>query len=185
MRDDTDDQGHLADALRRCASGDQTALCAIFESEGARLVAVARRILRRGDLAEEAVQEGFVRIWTHAGTYAPDRGSARGWIYAIVRNQAINMLRRADRETPHEDVENLALSAPTPEAMTATVEALDARSSLRRCLALLDEDKRACVLLAYLYGFTHGEIAGRLGVPLGTAKSWVRRGLSALRECLS
>lgn len=180
MRDMSDDQAKLTEALLSCAKGERQALRAIFDSEAPRLLAMARRILRRRDLAEEAVQETFVRIWTKAESFAPERGSARGWIYAIARNQALNMLRDAGREIPEGEIE-----AIDEAALASTPEALGERSRLRECLEALDAPKRRSVLLAHLYGFTHGEIAGRLGVPLGTAKSWVRRGLAALRECLS
>lgn len=174
----------LANLLMRCSKGDREALRALFEIEGARLFAVCRRILRRSDLAEEALQEGMLRIWTHAGTFGSEGGSARGWIYAVMRNQSLNMLRRTDREISLDEPDTLA-EAISIDNSEAAVAALDRSSRLRVCLESLDADKRRCVLLAHLYGYTHGEIAGRLAIPLGTAKSWVRRGLSALRECLS
>jgi len=174
----------LAILLTRCSNGDREALRALFDAEGARLFALCRRILRRNDLAEEALQEGMLRIWMHAGTVASERGSARGWVYAVVRNQSLNMLRRADREISLDEPEAVA-EAISIDNSEAAVAALDTRSRLRTCLENLDADKRHCVLLAHLYGFTHGEIAGHLAIPLGTAKSQVRRGLSALRKCMS
>lgn len=173
----------LKDALVRCAKGDRDALKAIFDAEAGRLIVMAARILRRAELAEEAVQEAFLKIWRRAGAFDPNGGSARGWIYAVVRNQALTMLRKADRETPAEDIEALADAAAEPDP-DAEFRALALGSRLRACLAALDESKRRSVLMAYFYGYSHGEIAGRLRAPLGTTKAWIRRGLASLRECM-
>ncbi|HEV7307031.1 sigma-70 family RNA polymerase sigma factor [Ensifer sp.] len=174
----------LASALAACANGDKNALRSIFDREASRLVAIAERIVRRRDLAEEVVQESFIRIWTHAHQYSPDRGSARGWIYAIVRNRALNLLRDSRREFSVEDVDVLRESEQV-DAVMAAWHKLDRHSRLYHCLAALDETKRHGILMAYVSGYSHGEIAGRLRVPLGTAKSWIRRGLAALRECMA
>ncbi|MCV3764704.1 sigma-70 family RNA polymerase sigma factor [Rhizobium sp. TRM95796] len=174
----------LDQALAACAKGDRLALRRIFDQEAGRLVAVAQRIVRRRDLAEEVVQEAFIRIWTHAYQYNADHGSARGWIYAIVRNRALNLLRDGKREHVVEDVETLQ-EAEHAEAIMAAWRRLDQRSRLHECLGSLDETKRNGILMAYVGGYSHGEIAGRLRIPLGTAKSWIRRGLTTLRECMA
>ncbi|MGF1502103.1 MAG: sigma-70 family RNA polymerase sigma factor [Paracoccaceae bacterium] len=174
---------HAAE-LKACARGDRAALKRLFAAESAQLTGVALRLLRRRDLAEDAVQDAFVAIWRKAGQYDPARGSARGWIYAILRNRALNMLRDGRRETgvAPDELESLG---DQDETLTRAFERLDEQSALRRCLAALDDRKRRAVLMAYVFGYTHGEIAGRLNAPLGTAKAWLRRGLAALRECLS
>lgn len=173
-------------ALAACAKGDRNGLRRIYDHEAGRLVALAERILRRRDLAEEVVQEAFIRIWTHAHQYAPERGSARGWIYAIVRNRALNMLRDGKREDLV-DGDRLETMQDTEqlEQIMAAWHRLDRNSRLRECLGSLDEIRRRGILMAYVGGYTHGEIAGRLKIPLGTAKSWIRRGLSSLRECMA
>lgn len=173
----------LERVLGACARGDRKALRDIFNREGGKLLAVAERIVRRRELAEEVVQESFIRIWTHAHQYNPDRGSARGWIYAIVRNRALNLLRDGSREQTVEDVDALRDDELTKEVMTAWAR-LDRHSRLRDCLGALDETRRNGILMAYVGGYSHGEIAGRLRIPLGTAKSWIRRGLASLRECM-
>lgn len=178
------DYGEL---LRNCAQGDQSALQALFEVEAERMKGVARRMLRRDDLAEEAMQDAFVRIWQRAGQYDPARGSALGWIYAVQRSIALNMLRADAREdllAPEEidavrDVQSQLRSADD------IYESLATTSQLRACLSRLDPLKRKVVLLSYALGLSHGEIAGRLSSPLGTVKAWLRRGLAALRECMS
>jgi RNA polymerase sigma-70 factor (ECF subfamily) len=173
----------LGGALAACAKGDRNALRSIYDQEAGRLVAIAERIVRRRDLAEEVVQEAFIRIWTHAHQYNQDCGSARGWIYAIVRNRALNLLRDGRRELTVEDVGVLRDEADASEVIAAW-QSLDRNSRLYECLATLDETKRRGILMAYVKGYTHGEIAGRLRMPLGTVKSWIRRGLTALRECM-
>ncbi|MFB0692882.1 sigma-70 family RNA polymerase sigma factor [Agrobacterium pusense] len=173
----------LDKALAACAKGDRSALRRIFDQEAGRLVAVAQRIVGRRELAEEVVQEAFIRIWTHAYQYSADRGSARGWIYAIVRNRALNLLRDGKLEYSVEEVEALQ-EAEQADAIMGAWHRLDTQSRLRECLGSLDETKRHGILMAYVGGYSHGEIAGRLRVPLGTAKSWIRRGLLTLRECM-
>ena len=174
----------LDTALAACAKGDRNALRLIFDREAGRLIAVAERIVRRRELAEEVVQDAFIRIWTHAHQYKADRGSARGWLYAIVRNRALNLLRDGKREHTVEEVEALRESEQADEVMAAW-HRLDRSSRLYDCLGGLDESKRSGILMAYIGGYSHGEIAGRLRIPLGTTKSWIRRGLAALRECMA
>lgn len=171
----------LQDALARCARGDRAALRAIYESECPIMIGVAVRIVKRRELAEDVVQEAFVKIWRNAHRYDAALGPAKAWLYAIVRNQALNVLRDGRRE-------DLVASVPenAAEAMEtySTVTMLPEAHALRRCLEGLDPRRRASVLLAYVEGLSHGEIAGRLAVPLGTAKAWIRRSLISLRECL-
>ena len=83
---DSATEAQVAAALIRCATGDRTALRVIYDAEAARMVGVARRMLRRQDLAEEAVQDSFMRVWRAAGTFDPNKGAARSWLYAILRN---------------------------------------------------------------------------------------------------
>ncbi|MGO1076258.1 sigma-70 family RNA polymerase sigma factor [Inquilinus sp. CA228] len=170
-------------ALRRCASGDRTALRAIYERDAGIMLAIARRILRRRDLAEEAVHDAFVQIWRNAARFDAARGAGRAWIITIVRNRALTILRDGRREDLSRDPQSpdLADGAPDPEAI---VERLSESGRLRRCLETLEPQRRTGILLAYAHGLTHGEIAARLEVPLGTAKSWIRRALLSLKECM-
>lgn len=176
----------LNQSLARCARGDRTALQSIFKAEGGRLIAVAQRVVRRRELAEEVVQDAFLQIWTKAHQYAPERGSARGWIYAIVRNRALNLTRDMRREETTEPDTLSALSDAGQQDLSEEAwSALDAQSRLRQCLESLDDIKRRSILMAYVSGYSHGEIAGRLKAPLGTTKAWIRRGMNALRNCMA
>jgi RNA polymerase sigma-70 factor (ECF subfamily) len=172
-------EAQLAAALARCAAGDRSALRVIYDIEAGRMVGVARRMLRRQDLAEEAVQDAFMRVWRAARTFDPGKGGARTWLYAILRNCAISILRDEGRFTSDEDASEAA--APMTDNALAR---LPESSALRRCLERLDSERRAVVVLAYVHGLSHGELAGKLGVPLGTVKSWVRRSLISLQECM-
>ncbi len=176
---DTATEAQLAAALARCAAGDRAALRVIYDIEAARMAGVARRMLRRQDLAEEAVQDTFMRVWRAARTFDPRKGAARTWLYAILRNCALTILRAESRFIA--DEEKAEDAVPVAESALGR---LPESSALRRCLERLDGQRRMVVVLAYVHGLSHGELAGKLGVPLGTVKSWVRRSLISLRECM-
>lgn len=142
------------------------------------MIGVAMRILKRRDLAEEATHDAFLRLWRGARGFDPARGSGRTWLYAIVRNRSLSILRDEGRMVADDDGD--AAEIRVDEAVSRLPEA----SALRRCLQQLEHRRREAVILAYVHGFSHGELAGRLGVPLGTAKSWIRRSLVSLKECL-
>lgn len=168
-------------ALLACAGGDRLALRALYEQEAAQMLGVAIRMLKRRALAEEVLQDAFLAIWNNAGRY--QSGNARGWIYAILRNRALNVLRGEARTELIEDYDHLDQPSDdeTPEDIMGR---LSDESALKRCLKLLDAARQKIVILAYTEGLSHGEIAAKLGVPLGTVKSWLRRSLLSLRECM-
>jgi RNA polymerase sigma-70 factor (ECF subfamily) len=172
------------DALRACAAGDRAALRQVYDAEAARMLGVALRLLRRRALAEEAVHDTFMQVWQKASTFDPKRGEGRTWLYAILRNRALNILRTENRTDLVDDFEPMGLEAPEEDAETLVMRLSDA-GILRRCLERLEPKRREAVLLAYVHGLSHGELAGRLGVPLGTMKSWIRRSLLQLKECMA
>ena len=170
-------------ALARCAKGEEAALRLLYETEAGRMLGVAMRLLRRRALAEEAVQDAFVLIWRKASTFDPAKGSGLTWIYTVLRNRALNILRDESRtelrDSPvGEEVED---ERDSPE--TAMLKLSDA-DALRACLEKLEPKRRSAILLAYVQGLSHGELAGRLDQPLGTIKSWIRRSMMSLKECL-
>lgn len=171
-------EAEISAAIVRCAAGDKSALRLIYDLEAPRMVGVAIRILRRRDLAEEATHDAFMRIWRSARSYDPSRGSARAWVYTIVRNQALTILRDERRFGPEEPADS---ELPQPDQ---ALQRLPESSALRQCLQQLETGRRNAIVLAYVHGFSHGELAGRLGMPLGTIKSWIRRGLASLQECM-
>ena len=174
---DTATEAQVAAAIIRCAAGERAAVRVIYDLEAARMVGVARRILKRQDLAEEAVQDCFMRVWRAARSFDPQKGAARSWLYTILRNCALSILRDEGRfVSDDEKIEDTA----SESAMSLLPES----NALRRCLEQLDPERRSVVVLAYVHGLSHGELAGKLGVPLGTVKSWVRRSLISLQECM-
>lgn len=172
-----------AAALTACAQKDKGALKRLYEEEAGRMISVSQRIVRRRELAEDVVHETFIQIWRKADSFDPALGSGRSWIYTILRNRSLNLIRDGGREDlATEDWLDRAREQETD--VEDAFSRLSANSALRRCLELLDEEKRNSVLLSYVSGYTHGEVAAHLGVPLGTAKSWIRRALLALRDCM-
>lgn len=173
----------LADLLAASAQGDRDAFARLYEATSAKLHGIALRILRRSDLAEEAVQDAYVRIWRRAADFDPARASAIAWMAAIARNRALDVAR-LKRETPLDeapDQGDVALDAPDPEAQA---ELSDELRRLSACLDQLDEDRRVAVLLAYRSGWSREELAARYRRPVATIKTWLRRSLMSLRRCL-
>jgi RNA polymerase sigma-70 factor (ECF subfamily) len=166
--------------LGRVATGDRAAFRALYTATAGRIYAVCHRILRDHHHTEDVVQKAYVRIWQKAGSYDGAKGSALAWMIVLARRLALNDLRdRGQAMGDLSGIEDSALLAVEP-----LVEAGHA-PRLQQCLAALDDNQRRCVLLAYLHGLTHEELAVAMDKPLGTVKSWVRRGLANLKECLS
>ena len=173
-----------ARAIALCAAGDAAALKALYQHEAPILLGVAIRLVRRRAVAEEVLQETFVTIWRQARSFDPARGSPQGWMLTILRNRALNLIRKHRPETELDESISADLSDDSPDAL-ASLERHSEASALRRCLEGLDPPKRRAIMLAYMDGCTHDQIARRLGEPLGTVKSWIRRGLIALKACLA
>lgn len=172
-------------ALQACARGERFALRALYEREGRWLLGVAQRIVRDAALAEEVLQEAFLQVWQRAATFDATLGSGRGWLYTVVRHQALKAVRGgppAEEAMPHETLQHLAEHRQSLEP--ADDRGLDFEH-LERCLAQLEAERRACVVHAFVDGYTHEQISQRLGAPLGTVKAWIRRSLLALKECLA
>jgi RNA polymerase sigma-70 factor (ECF subfamily) len=170
--------------LERVAAGERSALGGLFKLEAGRLLAIARRIVRRPELAEEVVQDAFVNVWQKAGLFDRSRGSARGWLATMVRNRALNLMRDGSRVEYHETDTLTELGDRELDAQRA-YDALPEASDLRRCLSQLEPARRRSIVLAYVVGFSHGEIAAQLKAPVGTVKAWIRRGMISLQECMS
>jgi len=176
----------LEGLLSQCALKNQRSFADLYALTSAKLFGVALRILRRHDWAEEVLQECYVNIWHHAGDYAATRSAPLTWMTSIVRNRCLDWLRRPQSEATGEEydiaVEAWEDEAPGPmERLIAAGEA----STLVRCLGQLDAKQRQSIVLAYFHGLSHSELANHLKEPLGTVKTWVRRGLERLKGCLS
>jgi RNA polymerase sigma-70 factor, ECF subfamily len=168
--------------LADCARQDHSAFERLYRLTAPRLYALCLQMLRRKDLAEEVLQDAFVQIWRNAATFDPSRGTPMTWLAVIVRHRALDMLRRQRPELPlDEGFETLPdMGFGSPEAMLGRAES----HALHTCLGQLSQQQRECILLAFFQGLTHNELSESLSKPIGTIKSWIRRGLEQLRRCL-
>lgn len=175
----------LEQLVERCAAGDAGALELLYKNTAAQLFGVLRRILVRQDLAQEALQDVYVSIWRNAKDYRPAKAAAFTWMVSIARYRAIDIKRSRRREVLFADPSDYVPETDSVDADLATFAASDADARrLRDCLKQLGVDQRNAVCLAYMNGLTHEEVAGTLAAPLGTVKSWVRRGLESLKRCI-
>jgi RNA polymerase sigma-70 factor, ECF subfamily len=181
----------LAALLARVAAQDAGALRTLYDLTSAKLFGVALRILVKREWAEEALQESFVNIWRYAGDYREALAAPVTWMAAIVRNRALDCLRR--QKAVGSDGSSLTTEwSETFDEVIAGDERDPAdwallseqAKQLQICLSRLEGNQRQAVALAYLRDQSHSEIAEQLSVPLGTVKSWVRRGLEKLKLCM-
>lgn len=167
--------------LGRTASGDRQAFKSLYLATGPRLFAIAIRMMRSRDLAEDVLQEAFVKIWERSWQFDPAKGEALAWLATVTRHTALDRLRKQPRKVVAFDE---TIVDEIDAQLGTLTSSMGEASDLRRCLANLREDYRKVVILAYINGLTHEELAGQLGKPVGTVKSWVRRGLEKLKGCM-
>tara|TARA_B100000678_G_C18175245_1_gene488875 strand:+ start:529 stop:1095 length:567 start_codon:yes stop_codon:yes gene_type:complete len=182
--DTADRRKTLNDALARIASGSSEALHELYEATSPKIFGVVIRILRDRARAEDLLQEVYLTVWQRAGRFDPKKGSAMTWLCTIARNTALNELRKSKRdrnltEDPFPDV-GVKDIVPADEWLCEVEDS----KALLRCLDELDSKQRSSITLAFFDGLSHSELANKLGSPLGTVKSWIRRGLADLRGCL-
>jgi RNA polymerase sigma-70 factor (ECF subfamily) len=170
-------------ALEACARGERFALRAIYERESRWLLGVAQRIVRDHDTAQDVLQDAFLLVWQRAASYQRALGSARGWIYTVVRHRALDEVRKLRPE--HAAGDDLEAIADARAAHAEGPPGDERADSIERCLQTLEERRRECIVYAFVEGYTHDQIAEKLATPVGTVKSWIRRGLLALKECLA
>lgn len=180
------DADPLVPLLAATAAKDQRAFRQLYASTSSHLYGLLIRMLRRRDWAEEALQDCYLKIWQRAETYEPQKGAPLAWLMTVARYRALDLLRvkRPEVEMPEEGEEppfSMEDARESPEDRAVESEGL---GRLENCMNGLQDEQRQSVLLAYYEGYTHQELAAQLKAPLGTVKSWVRRGLARLRECL-
>ncbi len=177
----------LVECLRRCANGEEAALRTLYDATAAHLLGVAFDILRHRGRAEEVLQDALLRIWQSAARYDPLQSRPMTWLINIVRNRAIDVLRaqRAEQAqtVPLDDEhgDKVVDFAPRPEQQ---LQRAFATRHIESCLAGLGREQRQAVALVIYRGLSHAEIAQQAGVPLSTAKAWVRRGLQHLKDAV-
>jgi RNA polymerase sigma-70 factor (ECF subfamily) len=179
----------LRDDLARVALADRAALRRVYDATSAHLFGVALRILGRRDLAEDVLQEAFLNVWHHAGSYQASYAQPMTWLISIVRNKALDHLRAGQRHAAESldangaDGEALQVADERPTPMQLLTAAADALA-IRACMDAIDASQRQCLALAYYHGYSHSEVAEHLRAPLGSVKAWIRRGLERLKKCL-
>lgn len=173
-----DIEGYIA----RCALGDRDAFASLYRATSAKLFGICLRVLNSRSEAEDALQEIYVKVWRNAGRYQAGGYSPMTWLITIARNHAIDRLRaRRAQGTGMDEAEAVPDAAPGPEALAI---AGSERGRLADCLSELPEDRSMAVQLAYLQGETYADLAARFNVPLNTMRTWLRRSLLKLKECL-
>ena len=178
----------LAALMARVALGDQPAFAELYAQTSSHLYGVAVRILRDGALAEEILQEAFVSVWHHAGTYEAAKSQPSTWLAAIVRNRCLDLMRRREIDTltmtaDDDDGREFDLPSGDPTPVEMLLASADAQA-VRDCVDALDAGPKQAIALAFYQGLSHAELADHLRQPLGTVKSWVRRALERLKGCL-
>ena len=152
--------------------GNRAAFTALYSETRALFFGAALRLLRDHALAQDAVQDGFLKIWNNSAKYDPSKGSPMSWMGIIVRRAALDRMRSVKN---HDSLDGINVAAPQFEPSNPKVS---------KCLSLLPKTQGHALILSYVYGYTHEEISGSMDKPVGTIKSWVRRAAIALKECL-
>jgi RNA polymerase sigma-70 factor (ECF subfamily) len=183
------DDTRLIEWLDRIARQDPVALKAVYDACAGKLYGLALRIVSQRELAEDVLQEAFLTIWRSAPDYRASLSPPMAWMGLIVRSRALDMLRRRAAERTHltqevdeELADTLDGGGPTP---LDTAQMSEQAWAMNQCLAKLESRQRVLVNLAYMRDLSHSELAAQLQLPLGTVKTWIRRGLEQLRLCMA
>jgi RNA polymerase sigma-70 factor (ECF subfamily) len=179
----------LIDLLDRVAAQDHVALKALYDRCASKLFGLALRVVGNREWAEDVLQESFLSIWRSAGDYRASLSPPMAWLGLIVRSRGLDFLRRRTTSRSHltqelDDgmAETLEGNSPCP---MDTAQASEQAMALHQCLGRLDNRQREVVSLAYIRDLSHSELSLQLKLPLGTVKTWIRRGLDQLRQCMS
>ena len=179
----------LMDLIDRVARRDEVALKALYDLTSSKLYGLSMRVVGKAEWAEDVLQETFLQIWRSAGDYRASLSPPMAWLGLIVRSRSLDYLRRRSAERTHltdeiDDAMSDTLEGDSPNPMDTTLASQQAWA-LHQCLGQLENRQREVVSLAYLRDLSHGELAEQLSLPLGTVKTWIRRGLDQLRTCMS
>lgn len=179
------DPQHLTELLARCALRDQVAFKKLYDASAGKLNGIAYRIMNNLDSANEVLQEAFIQIWHKAGEYRSDLAEPMTWMASIVRYRAFDRIKFEKRR-----IEGSQIKADLQEFEAITDERHDhammcgMNQQLEACLQVLETSQQESILMAYYYGFSREEISEHFRAPVNTVKSWLRRGLTRLQQCL-
>ena len=182
MPDSTTFADDNATLLHRCAHGDRSAFRTLYDRWAGKMHGIALRITRQPGLAADATQEAFVQVWQQAFRFDAERGSPEAFLISLVRYRALDIVRRTSREVSGYEGEEQ--EDESPDALARLVTSSEG-ASLQRCLQLLEAGRRRMVIMTFVDGLSHSDLAEKLSMPLGTVKSAIRRSLLSLRECLA
>ena len=171
----------LVDLLAAIARGERPALATLYTRTSAKLYGICLRLLGSEQDAQDVLHDAYLTVWRNAARFDPAKASAITWLAVLTRNKAIDRLRQ--RRQPAEPVDAAADIADDSPSAIELIESDQDRARLRDCLDQLDERARTLIRSAFFSGSTYPELAVQEGVPLGTMKSWIRRGLANLRLC--
>lgn len=179
----------LIDLIDRVGRRDEAALRQLYDRTSPRLFGLALRVVRQREWAEDVLQEAFLTIWRVAGDYRGTLSPPMAWLGLIVRSRSLDLLRRrtADRAQLTQEFDEImgdTLKSEAPDPMDMA-DAGEQAWALHQCLQQLEGRQREVVSLAYLRDLSHGELSEQLKLPLGTVKTWIRRGLEKLRVCMA
>jgi len=183
------DPEQLRNWLHAAARQDAASFRLLYDATSPKLFGYALRILGKRELAEEALQDGYVAIWNGAASYQAHLAAPMTWMTTIVRNKALDLLRRsgadAEIDGPVFDADIMnALQDPRATPIDALLISHDARA-LAYCMSLLEGAHRQVVGLAFFHDLSHSEVAQQMAIPIGTVKTWIRRSLERLKTCLA
>lgn len=179
----------LIDLIDRMARQDHAALKALYDACATKLYGLAVRVVSNREWAEDVLQEAFLTIWRSAGDYRASLSPPMAWLGLIVRSRGLDLLRRRKADRGHltqelDDTLADTLAGDVPCPMD-TAQASQQAWALHQCLARLESKQREVVSLAYIRDLSHSELSEQLKLPLGTVKTWIRRGLDQMRQCMA
>ena len=174
----------LRELLQGCARREENAFTTLYESTSRILYGSLYRLLKRDELVQECLQDAYLKVWYKAAEYKPEEAAPLTWMSAIARNQAIDILRRHKREVIEADSKEIAEEVDREATPEAHVLARSDEVELGFCINQLKADHRQLFMLAYYKGLSHTELAEQTNLPIGTIKTWMRRGLADLKKCM-
>ncbi len=175
------EQETLLPLLCGTAQGKKQDFARLYQITSGQVYAVVLKMLQNTALAEEATQDAYIKVWHNAGSYQRGKGTVLTWIISIARYRALDLMRhhKVRKETPLDDDDH------RPDENSNIAASDFAHPKLNECMDELDNQQRQAIHLAYFNGLSHQEVVDHLSSPLGTIKSWIRRGLQSLQRCLS